>query len=93
MAGKRIRWSADKDRVLRNDASRGHVGLSKCAVAIEEGRLLDDIPNPNYPGQRMFVLDMEGYAYVVPYISENGSIFLKTAFPSRKHTAIYLRRQ
>ena len=93
MTKKRIRWNADKNRILRGDASRGHIGLSECAIAIEEGRLLDDIPNPNYPGQRMFVLDMKGYAYVVPYISENGSIFLKTAFPSRKHTAIYLRRQ
>lgn len=38
----------------------------------------------------MFVLEFSGYAYVVPYVRDGNMIFLKTMFPSRKHTAKYL---
>jgi hypothetical protein len=85
-----IRWSVEKDLLLRTDLSRGGIGLAECAVAIEEGRILDDLPNPTREGQRIFLLDINDYAYVVPYITEGDVIFLKTMFPSRKHTAHYL---
>jgi hypothetical protein len=90
MANLEIRWSAEKDLLLRSDLTRGGVGLAECAVAIEEGRILDDLPNPTREGQRIFVLEINDYAYVVPYITEGDVIFLKTMFPSRKHTAHYL---
>jgi hypothetical protein len=85
-----IRWNFEKDQLLRSDLTRGGIGLAECAVAIEEGRILDDLPNPTRDGQRIFVLEINDYAYVVPYISEDNVIFLKTMFPSRKHTAQYL---
>lgn len=87
---REIRWSAEKDASLRSDVSRGGIGLAECAVAIEEGRILDDLPNPVRLSQRMFVLEINGYAYVVPYVTDGDVIFLKTMFPSRKHTAKYL---
>ena len=90
MAAKEIRWSVEKDLLLRSDPTRGGIGLVECAVAIEEGRILDDLPNPVRLGQRIFVLEIEDYAYVVPYITDGETIFLKTMFPSRKHTAKYL---
>ena len=63
-------------------------------VAIEEGRVLDDLPHPVRDNQRLLVLAIEGYAYVVPYVTEtDGGLFLKTVFPSRKHTAIYFTRR
>jgi hypothetical protein len=85
-----IRWNAEKDQLLRSDLTRGGIGLAECVVAIEEGRILDDLPNPTREGQRIFVLEIDHYAYVVPYITEGDVIFLKTMFPSRKHTAQYL---
>ena len=85
-----IRWSVEKDQLLRSDPNRGGIGLAECAVAIEEGNILDDLPNPVRPGQRIFILEIESYAYVVPYVTEGQTIFLKTMFPSRKHTALYL---
>jgi hypothetical protein len=59
MAIKEIRWSVEKDQLLRSDPTRGGIGLVECAVAIEEGRILDDLPNP-----------MRDYAYVVPYVTD-----------------------
>lgn len=90
MAVREIRWSFEKDLLLRSDPARGGMGLAECAVAIEEGRILDDLPNPVREGQRIFVLEIEAYAYVVPYVTDGDVIFLKTMFPSRKHTALYL---
>ena len=90
MIARIVQWNADKDALLRSDVSRGGIGLAECAVAIEEGRILDELPNPARAGQRIFVLEFGGYAYVVPYVTDGGVIFLKTVFPSRKHTAEYL---
>lgn len=89
---KTIRWDTAKAKTLRNDVSRGNIGFEDCIVALEEGRMLDDIENPSekYSNQRMFILGINNYAYVVPYIETEDEIFLKTVFPSRKHTAIYL---
>ena len=90
---KPILWNPEKAAVLRADPARQGVGFEECLIAIEEGRVLADIPNPSpqFQHQRMFVLDINNYAYVVPYVESAESYFLKTVFPSRKHTQEYLR--
>ena len=90
---KPILWSPEKAVILRADPTRLGVGFEECLVAIEEMRILADIPNPSpeFSHQRMFVLNINNYAYVVPYVESPNSYFLKTVFPSRKHTALYLR--
>ena len=90
---KPVIWSPKKALILRADPTRQGVGFEECLVAIEERRVLADIPNPSpeFKHQRMFVLNINNYAYVVPYVESNESYFLKTVFPSRKHTALYLR--
>ena len=89
---KTIRWNADKEALLLADRGRGGVGFADCVIAIDEGRILDILPHPTRPHQQLLVLNIEGYAYVVPYVIEkDGSWFLKTVFPSSKHTALYLK--
>ena len=89
---KRIIWNAGKALSLKNNALRNNIGFEECVIAIEEGRVLADIgnPNPRFPTQRIMILQIKDYAYVVPYVETDEEIFLKTVFPSRKHTAIYL---
>ncbi len=89
---KRIVWNSEKADLLRNNPARGNVGFEECLLAIEENRVLDIIPNSssNHPGQEMLVLEINGYAFCVPFVETGDEIFLKTVFPSRKHTAIYL---
>lgn len=92
---KKIIWNEDKALLLRSAGSRNQVGFEDCALAIENGRVLDDISNPSplYPHQRIFVLEINGYAHAVPYISDEKTIFLKTVFPSRKYTVMYLKEK
>jgi len=68
------------------------VSFEDCVVALEEGSVLDDIPHPSegYEHQRLLILEINHYAYVVPYVETEAEIFFKTVFPSRKHTAIYI---
>ncbi|MFT5974986.1 MAG: hypothetical protein ACI9YO_001158 [Gammaproteobacteria bacterium] len=42
-----------------------------------------------YPGQKIPVVLVEGYAYLVPFVENKDQIFLKTIIPSRKATKHY----
>jgi hypothetical protein len=44
-----------------------------------------------YPNQRLLVVQIQGYAYIVPYTETESELFLKTIIPSRKATKQYLR--
>jgi len=55
--------------------------------------LLDAIKHPNqkkYPGQMIFIVNIEEYVYIVPFVENSEVIFLKTVIPSRKMTKQYL---
>jgi len=59
-----------------------------------QGGLLDVIEHPNqtrYMNQRIFIINVEDYAYLVPFVETEQVIFLKTIIPSRKMTKKYLR--
>lgn len=60
---------------------------------ILHGGLLDVLEHPDkkkYSGQRIFVVNVEGYVFLVPYVETEESVFLKTIIPSRKMTKKYL---
>ena len=46
--------------------------------------------DPKQVGERIFIVNVEGYACIVPFIETDNSIFLKTIIPSRKMTRLYL---
>jgi hypothetical protein len=63
---------------------------------IERGDLLDvlDHPNPErYTGQRIFVVRRDDYVYLVPFVEDDETVFLKTIIPSRKATKQYLGKE
>ncbi len=83
-------WEEDKNKHLKLE--RG-ISFEDVQVAIDSRKLLDSYPHPNkqrYPNQRIMVLEISGYVYLVPYIKEGQKIFLKTIIPSRKATKKYL---
>ena len=46
--------------------------------------------NATYPNQRLFIVMIDEYVYLVPYVENDDEIFLKTVIPSRKATRQYL---
>ena len=82
-------WNSDKNQEL--NLNRG-ISFEKAIFYIEHGGLLDDILHPNvtdYPNRRIFILKIEDYVYLVPYVESEYEIFLKTIIPSRKFTKMY----
>jgi len=87
---KSINWNLDKNQQLADE--RG-ISFEDVVVYIQQGEMLDIVEHPNqekYPNQRMFVLDIDDYVYLVPYVENRKEIFLKTIIPSRKATKMYL---
>jgi uncharacterized DUF497 family protein len=87
---KPINWNPTKNQQLIIE--RG-ISFEDIVFYLQQGALLDDIEHPNidkYPNQRVFVINIDSYAYLVPYIENRTEIFLKTVIPSRKATKTYL---
>lgn len=81
---KRLCWSHEKNEALQK--SRG-VSFEEVAHHIENDDVLDVREHPNqerYPNQRLFVVDFGDYVYLVPFVEDEETIFLKTIIPSRK---------
>jgi hypothetical protein len=85
-------WSLEKAAWLEKQVGREGITFDRCIEEIRADRLLDLLPNPssNHPDQKMYVLNIDGYAVCVPFVESKSEIFLKTIFPSRKMTAKYL---
>lgn len=87
---KPFRWNLEKDLQLQTD--RG-VSFEMAVSAIADGRILDVIEHPNqerYPSQRIFIIEINQYVYLVPFVESEEEIFLKTIIPSRKLKKKYL---
>lgn len=86
---KSINWNTEKSLSLK--ALRG-ISFEDVVYYIEKGNIMNDYAHPNqkrYPGQRIMVIGINNYAYLVPYVENEEEIFLKTIIPSRKITEKY----
>ncbi len=87
---KRFNWNSEKNQQLIRE--RG-VSFEDVVFYILQGDILDNMKHPNlqkYPEQKIFVLSIDEYVYLVPYVESSEEIFLKTIIPSRKATKKYL---
>ena len=85
-------WDPEKNEVLK--ASRG-ISFEEVVLNIELGNEVDLFEHPNqdqYPGQRISVVIIENYAYLVPFVEGDEELFLKTIIPSRKATKKYVEK-
>lgn len=87
---KTFKWNDEKNQKLL--AERG-LSFEMVINSIQAGNLLDDVIHPNqekYEHQRILVVRVQQYVYLVPYVETEYDIFLKTIIPSRKATKMYL---
>ena len=90
---KPFRWPTDKNDLLRQE--RG-ISFEEITVAIEAGGLLEVVPHPKpskYPRQKIMVVDVAGYAYLVPFVEEEDHFFLRTIIPSRKAPRDFIAKE
>jgi uncharacterized DUF497 family protein len=83
-------WDPEKNQQLIEE--RG-ISFEEVIFHLQSDSLLDDVEHPNqkeYSHQRMYVVLIEDYVYLIPYVESKNGIFLKTIIPSRKATKHYL---
>ncbi|ACZ11583.1 DUF4258 domain-containing protein [Sulfurospirillum deleyianum] len=81
---KIIRWDEAKNQLLQLQRV---VSFEEVLNHIEQGTVLNRLMHPNrekYPHQEIFVVEMKGYIWYVPFVENESEIFLKTIIPSRK---------
>ena len=89
----RFVWDEDKNKILKQQRN---ISFEQIVLSIENKQVVNVIENPNkekHKGQIYIMVNYDEYIYVVPaYISDSGEeCHLKTIYPSRKYTKIYLR--
>jgi len=88
-----VEFNYNNDKNVQLLAERG-LGFEEIIKEIVNGNLLKITQHHNkksYPNQKIFHVRCLDKVYLVPYIIEkNGTIFLKTLYPSRKATKAFL---
>ena len=83
-------WDREKNEWLMHE--RG-ISFELCVVQITGGGLLDVVPNHTpYEHQKVYIIEIEGYCYRIPFVEKGEEIFLKTAYPSHEATKKYLKQ-
>ena len=83
-------WNPEKNELLQKE--RG-VSFEEIVLNIQLGNEVAIYDHPNtkkYSNQKVSVVLIEDYAYLVPYVENKDQIFLKTIIPSRKATKQYV---
>lgn len=90
---KYFSWDVGKNEKLR--AERG-ISFEEIVFHTQRGDVVDILQHPNrekYREQRIFVVNVEGYTYLVPFVEREEEVSLKTIIPSRKATRRYPRKE
>ena len=85
-------WNSDKNEQLKGERD---ISFEQVVIQIEEGKLHDILEHPNqqkYKDQQIFVVELNEYIHLVPFVEDEEYVFLKTIIPSRKATKKYLKR-
>jgi len=88
---KTFSWNDEKNALLKAERQ---VSFEEIVLYIEMGCLLDVLEHPNqekYKGQKVFVVQVDDYVYLVPFVETDDDVFLKTIIPSRKAIKKYLK--
>lgn len=89
-----IKFNKGKNELLKS--TRG-ISFENVVSALKENHLLADTRHPSqkHKNQRLYVVKISNYAYVVPYVLnlKKKEVFLKTIYPSRRYTKLYIGRK
>jgi len=83
-------WNKAKNELLKVERDNS---FEEAYIAIESGGLLDVVihsKKDKYPRQKIFIVNINNYVYLIPFVEDEEKIFLKTIIPSRKATEKYI---
>ena len=89
---KPIEWNLEKNKWLMR--VRG-ISFEEVAekIALTDATVVEHHNKQKYPHQKMYILEIRGYVYQVPFVEDDKKVFLKTIIPNRKYTKQYYKRK
>ncbi len=87
---KYFTWNPEKNEKLKKERN---ISFEEVVFHMQNDDEVAVISHPNqsrYPNQKVSVVVIDGYAYLVPFVESETEIFLKTIIPSRKATKKYV---
>ena len=90
---KRHDWSEEKNQPLQQERD---ITIEDVLFQIESGSLIGIIPHPNqedYSHQKVYIVNIDDYIYLVPFVEDDEKVYMKTIIPSRKATKKYLKER
>jgi len=90
---KLINWNTEKNELLKKTRK---ISFEEIIIAINNDNIIDTVIHPNqekYPNQKMYIISINDYIHVVPFVENENEIFLKTIIPSRKQTKKYNKNE
>ncbi|MDP3955852.1 MAG: BrnT family toxin [bacterium] len=86
---KYVAWDPEKNALLKKERS---ICFEDVVVAFSENRVITFIKHPGETRQHQYivVVEINKYAYMVPFVEDEDKLFLETIIPSRKMTKKYL---
>ena len=61
------------------------------AVRLAEAGYQVSVIAKKYPNQKIFIVKLSEYIYLIPFVEDSEKVFLKTIYPSRKATKKFLK--
>lgn len=89
---KFMAWDPDKNERLKWER---RISFEEVIDAIIDEQVIGRFPHPNqerYPRQQIYVVALDEYVYIIPFVEDEEKIFLKTIYPSRKFTKKYIEK-
>lgn len=90
---KYFAWEENKNNILKETRN---ISFEEIVLSLSNNKLLEVVEHPNkqkYPNQRIFIVEVRDYAYLVPFVEDEEKYFLKTIYPSREATKKYLNKE
>jgi len=87
---KIFKWNVEKNEILTKESG---ITFEEIVQRIGSEAKVTEVDHPNknkYPNQKIMIIDVDGYAYLVPFVIDKNEYFLKTIIPIRKATKKYL---
>ena len=85
----RYEWNPEKNEAIKKDRS---ISFEQIVFHLTQGDVWKTADHPDqkkYPAQEIYFVIVENYIYMVPFVTEDEYVFLKTIIPSRKATKDY----
>ena len=81
-------WDNEKNKKLIRERK---ISFEAIVSLIESGNIISTVTGKGkYVHQKQFIVEMNRYIYVVPFVENDQKVFLKTIIPSRKLTKKFL---